>query len=87
MNYPRSIASVRVACCCASAAARVKVSLRGKGDVDVQPHRGAIRRWRAPQRRRLHGAPAPLAAVTRDVLAAVRAAVRGEPAASIPTRP
>jgi hypothetical protein len=31
--------------------------------------------------------PGALAAVTRDVLAAVHAAMRGEPAASIPTRP
>jgi len=31
--------------------------------------------------------PGALAAVTRDVLAAVHAAMRGEAAASIPTRP
>jgi phosphoesterase RecJ-like protein len=36
VNYPRSIASVRVACLLRERAGQVKVSLRGKGDVDVQ---------------------------------------------------
>jgi len=35
VNYPRSIASVRVACMLRERGAQVKVSLRGKGDVDV----------------------------------------------------
>ena len=36
VNYPRSIASVRVACLLRERDGQVKVSLRGKGDVDVQ---------------------------------------------------
>lgn len=35
VNYPRSIASVRVACFLRDRDGQVKVSLRGKGDVDV----------------------------------------------------
>jgi phosphoesterase RecJ-like protein len=36
VNYPRSIGSVRVACLLRERGGQVKVSLRGKGDVDVQ---------------------------------------------------
>jgi phosphoesterase RecJ-like protein len=36
VNYPRSVASVRVACLLRERDGQVKVSLRGKGDVDVQ---------------------------------------------------
>lgn len=36
VNYPRSVASVRVACLLRELDGNVKVSLRGKGDVDVQ---------------------------------------------------
>jgi len=36
VNYPRSIATVRVACLFRERDGQVKVSLRGKGDVDVQ---------------------------------------------------
>lgn len=36
VNYPRSIASVRVACLFRERDGQVKVSLRGKGDVDVR---------------------------------------------------
>jgi phosphoesterase RecJ-like protein len=36
VNYPRSLASVRVACFLREVAGQVKISLRGKGDVDVQ---------------------------------------------------
>ena len=36
VNYPRSVASVRVACLLRERDGAVKVSLRGKGDVDVQ---------------------------------------------------
>src|SRR5207237_7374715 len=36
VNYPRSIATVRVACLFRERGGEVKVSLRGKGDVDVQ---------------------------------------------------
>jgi phosphoesterase RecJ-like protein len=79
VNYPRSIGSVRVACLLRERGDTVKVSLRGKGDVDV--NRIAAR---------FGGGGHPNAAgftvtgtldpVTRDVLAAVRQAVR-EPAA------
>src|SRR5256885_9060085 len=36
VNYPRSVATVRVACLLREYLGQVKVSLRGKGDVDVQ---------------------------------------------------
>ena len=36
VNYPRSVASVRVACLLRELDGTVKVSLRGKGDLDVQ---------------------------------------------------
>jgi bifunctional oligoribonuclease and PAP phosphatase NrnA len=36
VNYPRSVATVRVACLLRELDGTVKVSLRGKGDVDVQ---------------------------------------------------
>jgi phosphoesterase RecJ-like protein len=36
VTYPRSIGSVRVACLFRERDGRVKVSLRGKGDVDVR---------------------------------------------------
>src|SRR3989475_2575957 len=36
VNYPRSVATVRVACLFRESLGQVKVSLRGKGDVDVQ---------------------------------------------------
>jgi phosphoesterase RecJ-like protein len=35
VNYPRSVASVRVACLLRELDGEVKVSLRGKGDIDV----------------------------------------------------
>ena len=54
VNYPRSIASVRVACLLRERGEQVKVSLRGKGDVDVQRIAAQVRRRRPSQRRRLH---------------------------------
>ena len=36
VNYPRSLGSVRVACFLREIGGKVKISLRGKGDVDVQ---------------------------------------------------
>ena len=87
VNYPRSIASVRVACLLRERGGTVKVSLRGKGDVDVQPHRGASSAAAAIPTPPAARCPARLAAVTRDVLAAVREAMRGEPAARDATRP
>jgi phosphoesterase RecJ-like protein len=75
VNYPRSIASVRVACLLRERDGQVKVSLRGKGDVDVQ--RIAARFGGGGHVNAAgfstHG---PLEAVTRDVLAAVHEAVQ-----------
>jgi phosphoesterase RecJ-like protein len=78
VNYPRSIASVRVACRCAS-------GQHGQGESARQG-----RRRRQSDRRALGGGghpnaagctvPGALTAVTRDVLAAVQEAMRGEPA-------
>jgi phosphoesterase RecJ-like protein len=74
VNYPRSLATVRVACLLRERDGQVKVSLRGKGDVDVQRiaaqfggggHRNAAGCMIA----------GPLAEATRVVLAAVRAAL------------
>jgi bifunctional oligoribonuclease and PAP phosphatase NrnA len=83
VSYPRSIGSVRVACLLRERGDTVKVSLRGKGDVNV--NRIAAR---------FGGGGHPNAAgftvtgtldpVTRDVLAAVREAVRAEPAVRPP---
>ena len=86
VNYPRSIASVRVACLLRERGGTVKVSLRGKGDVDVNRIAARFGGGGHPNAAGCT-VPGALAAVTRDVLAAVHAAMRGEPAASIPTRP
>jgi bifunctional oligoribonuclease and PAP phosphatase NrnA len=75
VNYPRSIASVRVACLLRERAGQVKVSLRGKGDVDVQriaAHFGGGGHPNAAG----FSVPGSLDPVTRDVLAAVFEAVR-----------
>ncbi len=70
VNYPRSIASVRVACLLRARGAQVKVSLRGKGDVDVQ--RIAAKFGGGGHRNAAGFSVAgALDAVTRDVLAAV----------------
>jgi phosphoesterase RecJ-like protein len=81
VNYPRSIETVRVACLLRERGDQVKVSLRGKGDVDVQ---------RIAAKFGGGGHPAAagftvtgdLARVTADVLAAVRAAVDETPSPS-----
>jgi bifunctional oligoribonuclease and PAP phosphatase NrnA len=86
VNYPRSIASVRVACLLRERGGTVKVSLRGKGDVDVNRIAARFGGGGHPNAAGCT-VPGALATVTRDVLAAVHEAMRGEPAARIPTRP
>jgi phosphoesterase RecJ-like protein len=70
VNYPRSIGSVRVACLLRARGAQVKVSLRGKGDVDVQRIAAKFGGGGHPNAAGFSVAGA-LDAVTRDVLAAV----------------
>jgi phosphoesterase RecJ-like protein len=79
VNYPRSLASVRVACFLREVGGTVKVSLRGKGDVDVQ---AVAARFGGGGHKNAAGftMAAPLDAATREVLAAVRVAVAGPPA-------
>ena len=74
VNYPRSIDSVRVACFLRDVDGRVKVSLRGKGDVDVNR---IAARFGGGGHRNAAGCTlkGPLEAASREVLAAVRAAM------------
>lgn len=74
VNYPRSIATVRVACLFRERGGEVKVSLRGKGDVDVQR---IAARFGGGGHRNAAGCtlPGPGAEAIRAVLAAVRAAL------------
>ena len=74
VNYPRSIASVRVACVLREVGGKVKTSLRDKGDVDVQ---AIAARFGGGGHVNAAGCTiaAPLDQATRDVLAAVRAAL------------
>jgi phosphoesterase RecJ-like protein len=74
VNYPRSIGSVRVACLLRVLGTQVKVSLRGKGDVDVQRIAARFGGGGHPNAAGFT-VPGELEAVTRDVLAAVREAV------------
>jgi phosphoesterase RecJ-like protein len=74
VNYPRSIASVRVACLLRARGEQVKVSLRGKGDVNVQRIAAKFGGGGHPNAAGFTVA-GDLEAVTRDVLAAVREAV------------
>lgn len=74
VNYPRSIASVRVACLLRERDGQVKVSLRGKGDVDVQRIAARFGGGGHPNAAGFSVAGA-LELVTRDVLAAVAEAV------------
>jgi phosphoesterase RecJ-like protein len=78
VNYPRSIGTVRVACLLRELDGGVKVSLRGKGDVDVQRIAAT---FGGGGHRNAAGCTVPgsLADATREVLAAVRAAVEGNP--------
>jgi bifunctional oligoribonuclease and PAP phosphatase NrnA len=73
VNYPRSLASVRVACFLREVGGKVKVSLRGKGDVDVQ---AVAARFGGGGHRNAAGCTlaASLEEATRQVLDAVRAA-------------
>lgn len=74
VNYPRSIDSVRVACFLREAEGRVKVSLRGKGDVEVNR---IAARFGGGGHRNAAGCTVvgTLTDATRAVLAAVRAAL------------
>ncbi|HKB26560.1 MAG TPA: bifunctional oligoribonuclease/PAP phosphatase NrnA [Methylomirabilota bacterium] len=74
VNYPRSIATVRVACLFRELGGDVKVSLRGKGDVDVQR---IAAQFGGGGHRNAAGCtvPGPLADAQRAVLTAVRAAL------------
>ena len=75
VNYPRSITSVRVACLLRELNGQVKVSLRAKGDVDVQRIAARFGGGGHPNAAGF-SVPGALDPVTRDVLAAVREAVR-----------
>jgi phosphoesterase RecJ-like protein len=74
VNYPRSIATVRVACFLREVNGAVKVSLRAKGDVDVS---AIARRFGGGGHPNAAGCtvPGPLAAATEKVLGAVDVAV------------
>jgi phosphoesterase RecJ-like protein len=71
VNYPRSIASVRVACLLRARGDQVKVSLRGKGDVDVQRIAARFGGGGHPNAAGF-SVTGSLEGVTRDVLDAVR---------------
>jgi phosphoesterase RecJ-like protein len=74
VNYPRSLESVRVACLLRERGGQVKVSLRGKGDVDVNV---IAARFGGGGHRNAAGCTVngPLDEATRAVLTAVRAAL------------
>jgi len=74
VNYPRSVASVRVACLLRERGNTVKVSLRGKGDIDVSRIAAKFGGGGHPNAAGCSVA-GPLDEVTRDVLAAVQAAL------------
>ncbi len=78
VNYPRSVASVRVACLLRERDGQVKVSLRGKGDVDVQK---IAAQFGGGGHVNAAGCtvPGPLPDAMRLVLAAARRAVDGSP--------
>jgi phosphoesterase RecJ-like protein len=78
VNYPRSIDSVRVACLLRVLGDKVKVSLRGKGDVDVQKIAAKFGGGGHPNAAGFT-MPGALEPVTREILAAVHEAVRAEP--------
>ncbi len=74
VNYPRSVESVRVACLLRERDGRVKVSLRGKGDVDVSAIAAKFGGGGHPNAAGFTMA-GPLATATDAVLAAVRSAL------------
>jgi bifunctional oligoribonuclease and PAP phosphatase NrnA len=77
VNYPRSVASVRVACFLRELDGSVKVSLRGKGEVDVQK---IAAQFGGGGHVNAAGCTVagPLTEATRVLLAAVRQAVGGQ---------
>jgi phosphoesterase RecJ-like protein len=77
VNYPRSVASVRVACLLRELDGSVKVSLRGKGEVDVQK---IAAQFGGGGHVNAAGCTVagPLTEATRVLLAAVRQAVGGQ---------
>jgi phosphoesterase RecJ-like protein len=76
VNYPRSVVSVRVACLLRERAGGVKVSLRGKGDVDVSRIAAKFGGGGHPNAAGCT-LPGPLEQATRDVLAAIETALAG----------
>ena len=74
VNYPRSVESVRVACLLRERDGQVKVSLRGKGDVDVSAIARTFGGGGHPNAAGFTMA-GPLPAATQAVLAAVRSAI------------
>jgi phosphoesterase RecJ-like protein len=78
VNYPRSVASVRVACLLRERDGNVKVSLRAKGDVDVSRIAAKFGGGGHPNAAG-YSAPGPLDRATHDLLAAVRHALEAAP--------
>lgn len=76
VTYPRSVTSVRVACLLRERAGAVKVSLRGKGDVDVSRIAAKFGGGGHPNAAGCT-VPGPLDRATRDVLAAIETALVG----------
>jgi len=74
VNYPRSVESVRVACLLRERDGQVKVSLRGKGDVDVSAIAKTFGGGGHPNAAGFTMA-GPLPAATQAVLSAVRSAI------------
>jgi phosphoesterase RecJ-like protein len=83
VNYPRSIETVRVACLLRQLGDHVKVSLRGKGDVDVSRIAARFGGGGHPNAAGCTVA-GELSAVTREVLGAVREAIDGTAALERP---
>jgi bifunctional oligoribonuclease and PAP phosphatase NrnA len=74
VNYPRSVGSVRVACLLRERDGVVKVSLRGKGEVDVSRIAARFGGGGHPNAAGCT-VPGPLDQATQSVLTAVRAAL------------
>ncbi len=75
VNYPRSVASVRVACLLRERDGAVKVSLRAKGDIDVSRIAATFGGGGHPNAAGC-SVPGTLDAVTPKVMAAIEAALR-----------
>jgi phosphoesterase RecJ-like protein len=78
VNYPRSMASVRVACLLRERDGGVKVSLRAKGDVDVSRIAAKFGGGGHPNAAG-YSVPGSLDRATHDLLAAVRHALEAAP--------